>query len=596
MLSQPHPIPDRLSSHIEQTLPSCYFLSLKPPYFLNQYSDQKNTCPQCRESFASRRNCKPDPSFDQLLAAIFGTNTATVDDAFLEPNSEALEAAKAVGSELEVLKEAQRAAAIKAAAQARAALASGSADGVVHVHSDGVVHVHSGPSRSDDDDSGKTYKRHSSIFEESGTVSEGNRRKKSRPNSAAGAAKAGGGGAAGSRPGSVGPGRASNGADAGGRRGVDGADVPGLSSSNYYGVREYTGRWVAYAESPKSAGVGVYGPGHTVLGQFNTEVEAAYIYDVHTLRNKGAKASQSVLNFPHLVPVYTRLLANGLAPGATAAEYEAAVQKVTTAVRGLAFPANYKPPSQRHVNQNGGGNASARGPGRPPMSRSPSAVAPLGGKGENGGGGGAGAGKKRKGMASQKATREEEQVYDDYFPAEEEEEEEDRDALRAKGLFTEFPSEGMVGPGCVRPSLAMVEIRPASDVPDDHCWHMGWMRCPANATIEWIAEAVAAGHAAAQEWEQEQREQQEAEGKKEETGTGTGTGTAGQVTRLTGGNVLLHAVNELDASADFAAVYAADGGEDGALALRRHLTVRDLLLVLADCGEDLVLEYTLTGI
>ena len=78
-------------------------------------------------------------------------------------------------------------------------------------------------------------------------------------------------------------------------------------------------------------------------------------------------------------------------------------------------------------------------------------------------------------------------------------------------------------------------------------------------------------------------------------GSATGGGTQ-EVIKLAGSNILLHAVNELDADADFAAVYAADTCADGTLALRRHLTVRDLLLVLADCGEDLVLEYTLAGI
>ena len=483
------------------------------------------------------------------------------------------------------------------------------------------MHVHAGPSDEDSGPSGKTYKRHSKIFAETEAISEGVKRKKSRLNSASGG---GGNFGEGSRPGSA-TGRVSPSNDGKYLRGdstdqEDGnrndnnydsrdtpdVDMPGIASSNFYGVREHSGRWIAHTqEQGVKFGAGV----HTILAQFlKTEFEAAYVYDIHTYRTRTGSKAQ-LLNFPHLIPVYTRLLANGLAPSASSGEYEASVGKITAAVQGIALPPGYKPPLQRLTNgdgmeklQNGfkrGGSAQfgrsvsqafykdqqqgevsfRSGSGRPRK------VA-AGDDFVSGRGAGAGAGQQRGGRDS-----------DHDEDMEDSEQLEDRYALRAKELASHYPSIGMLGPESRRPTLAMVEIKPASEVPDQHCWHMGWMRCPANATVEWIAEAVAAGHAAAQEWELEQ--QSDGGNHKSAAHGGGGSATGGgtqEVIKLAGSNILLHAVNELDADADFAAVYAADTCADGTLALRRHLTVRDLLLVLADCGEDLVLEYTLAGI
>jgi hypothetical protein len=62
-------------------------------------SQRDNLCPQCRHKFASRRDCKPDPQFDLLVAAIFG-DAAAFEEQTLQPDSDMLERAMAVGKEL----------------------------------------------------------------------------------------------------------------------------------------------------------------------------------------------------------------------------------------------------------------------------------------------------------------------------------------------------------------------------------------------------------------------------------------------------------------------------------------------------------------
>eukprot|EP00887_Chlorella_sp_A99_P004117 scaffold23.g4117.t1 len=70
----------------------------------------ENNCPQCRVKFASKRDCKPDPVFDQLVGTLFGDIERFEADA-LEPSPAALERAREVGAGIAQAKEAAAAAA-----------------------------------------------------------------------------------------------------------------------------------------------------------------------------------------------------------------------------------------------------------------------------------------------------------------------------------------------------------------------------------------------------------------------------------------------------------------------------------------------------
>ncbi|PSC75175.1 E3 ubiquitin-ligase RING1a isoform B [Micractinium conductrix] len=59
----------------------------------------ENNCPQCRAKFASKRDCKADPSFDLLLGALFG-DIPDFERRMLDPSAEVLEAARAVGVQI----------------------------------------------------------------------------------------------------------------------------------------------------------------------------------------------------------------------------------------------------------------------------------------------------------------------------------------------------------------------------------------------------------------------------------------------------------------------------------------------------------------
>lgn len=58
-----------------------------------------NNCPQCRAEFSSRRDCKPDKSFDALLRLLFG-DLAAFEERVLDPSRETVAAAHAVGAAL----------------------------------------------------------------------------------------------------------------------------------------------------------------------------------------------------------------------------------------------------------------------------------------------------------------------------------------------------------------------------------------------------------------------------------------------------------------------------------------------------------------
>ena len=69
----------------------------------------ENDCPHCRQKFASRRDCKPDPQFDRLVSAIFGDLTwSETHDESISNASEIYRDAAVVGARLEVQKDAQR--------------------------------------------------------------------------------------------------------------------------------------------------------------------------------------------------------------------------------------------------------------------------------------------------------------------------------------------------------------------------------------------------------------------------------------------------------------------------------------------------------
>ncbi|KAL4433565.1 hypothetical protein ABPG75_000006 [Micractinium tetrahymenae] len=72
-------------------------------------TQMQNNCPHCRVKFSSKRDCKPDPNFDLLLAAMFG-NIQDFEKRMLDPSLEVVslevvEAAKAVGHQIARAKE-----------------------------------------------------------------------------------------------------------------------------------------------------------------------------------------------------------------------------------------------------------------------------------------------------------------------------------------------------------------------------------------------------------------------------------------------------------------------------------------------------------
>jgi hypothetical protein len=360
---------------------------------------------------------------------------------------------------------------------------------------------------------------------------------------------------------------------------------PGAPSTKYYGVRKYypLGRekppwYLSYYQEGNTASTTHY----IKLGQFSTEEAAARIHDLHTIRSKGINpkklsSSGSNLNFPYLSTIYVRLLAHGIAPGATPVEYEAASGKIDAAVLGVGAPPGWYPPLEKEkLTKNKGtrnGNTS-----RPPS----------GGAHVPGSKGGAGTHKNKKAKASPAALA----VAADIVNHNEllysttdvggDAQLVDVAARRAEELAKRFSSTEMLGPSSGRPTAVVIELKPADGVPGAKTWNMNWITCPADMLISEIAQSIAQGI--------NKGETQDQIGggsdfdnflKKEDKGS------------LSASSIYLNAANELDANADFMAVYKEIDGAGGVLALTPTMQVRDLLLLLADCGEDLVLEYSL---
>ncbi|KAL4517316.1 hypothetical protein Ndes2526B_g00537 [Nannochloris sp. 'desiccata'] len=655
-----------------------------------------NTCPQCRVSFASRRNCKPDPTFDQLLKAIFGADTSITDDAFLKPPSEVLAAAKIIGTDLELLREAQRLSAIKAgnnqATQQdygwditanRLPDASVAHPAAMHVDIDiaaapvaaAAAAATSGPrnglngqQQHDDDNEGfidtnpqlkgkAKYKRpasapaHGAVNGIGKDGGDGNNKKIKINNTKQ----------LGSAPGMYSePGE---GTDQGYTFPEDNIDQekstpnattqgvtttttaatttaaaaavphfrspskgPGTPSSKYFGVRKYyplgpgTQPW--YLAYSQEGGTTPSTSHYIKLGQFSSEEEAARIHDVHTLRIKGINpkklsSSGSNLNFPYLSTIYVRLLAHGIAPGATSSEYEAASSKINTAVHGVGAPPGWHPPLEKNENSasnKGGGRGGGANGSRPPTGASI-------GSGGGGGGGGAGVNKGGAGMHKNKKMKSSSpaaaaaagvvpnyqgvhvanrnQHYGELCQKDGDtqgggdalEEEVDVAALRAEELAKQFSFSSMLGPSSGFPTAVVIELKPVDGLSLSYTCKMIWLTCPGDTLISAIAMFIAEGINTVTKTQVIDNYEDDGGGggavtKKEEMDIDTSN-------TVSASSIYLNAVNELDASADFMSVYKEIEGSGGLLALTPTMRIRDLVLLLADCGEDLVLEYSI---
>jgi len=669
--------------------PSCSFdhplITFSPFHFLN-YHCRDNTCPQCRESFASRRNCKPDPIFDQLLKSIFGANTTTADDAFLKPPSEALAAAKTIGTDLELLREAQRLSiamkagngsagqqdygqgmgmainkihvdASAAALPAGAAAAGGGGDPknglkAQQQHYDGNNET-SNTKNLQLKDKAK-YKRPASAPApgvgnggSDGMTKKIKKKKPSQPDSAAGISTApredtdqgnqnlkdsiNKDNMTPTKTNLDAPVTATNLAAAATTAAAAAPHYrspskgPGTPSKKYFGVRKYypmgpgTQPWyLAYSqEGGNSASTTHY----IKLGQFSSEEEAARIHDLHNLRSKGINPKKlsstgSSLNFPYLSTIYVRLLAHGIAPGATPGEYEGASSKISTAVHGVGAPPGWHPPLKKNENRalsnKGGGGG---GGGSRPSSAS------MGSKGVGGvnkGGAGMHKNKKQKSTPATTSAAAPTGVMQNHqggYIADHNqnttkltpnhgdtqgagaifEAKVNVAALRAYELASRFSSSNMLGPLSGRPTAVVIELKPADGLALSKTWKMDWLTCPGDTLISEIATVIA-----------ERINKGETVSKnKSSNSDGHRGGDGGAVVvkteemdvdapdSVSASSIYLNAVNELDASADFMSVYKEIEGSGGLLALTPTMQIRDLILLLADCGEDLVLEYVI---
>ena len=341
-------------------------------------------------------------------------------------------------------------------------------------------------------------------------------------------------------------------------------DAPGILSTNFYGVREHAGKWMAYARhASRGRGIPVT---FTLLGHFNSEEEAAHVHDMHTVRtNKSTSKYKFInLNFTYLATMYTQMLADGVTPKGTAAEYEAAVKMIAEAGKAIIAPPGWNPPLKR-----------GRG-GRPPKpsSRKKSHAAAAAAN--------AGANPTTSAAAASPSlsdgTGGDYNFDGGYGAAVEQAEAEAAGSLRARELARLFPSLHMIDKS-KRPSCAVIDIRAGDDVNGEHVLTLRSLTCPADTTIEWLEVEVAAGITF-------QRQQRLLASVNE-----SNLGLKIEFSPVKPVRVQLMVSNELDAGVDFTAVYADVGGAEG-MTLRPHLTVRELMLMLADCGEDLILEYT----
>jgi hypothetical protein len=652
-----------------------------------------NTCPQCRESFSSRRNCKPDPTFDQLLKAIFGADTSTADDAFLNPPSEALAAAKTIGTDLELLREAQRLLVMKAkngpTAQQHeyrremdsttltrkhmdappppptAAVGSGRGNDLRNGNNGQQQQQHQQQNQDYDNNEGLytrkpqlidkvNYKRPASApahdLANNDVSNADGMKKKIKKNTTLPIVSAAGMGTKGREDTDQGYQHQTTYGDASMNKDLNrnparstqvGATPhtnpaattttaaaaaalphfrspskgPGRPSTKYFGVRKYhplgpgTQPWyLAYSQEGGTTSSTVH---YIKLGQYSSEEEAARIHDIHTLRSKGIhpkklSSAGSNLNFPYLSTIYVRLLAHGIAPGATPSEYEAASSKISTAVHGVGAPPGWHPPLEKIENRAGG---------------------------SRGGGSGAGAGSDKRGAdvhtnkklkfssAAAASTllhhqsgyvANGNQPYNnkkvnskhgntqilggDDAAAATFENKVDAAVLRAEELATKFSLSNMLGPSSGRPTAVVIELKPSDGLSLSKTWKMDWMMCPQDTIISEIAAIIAEGI----------NNKGETASKNKISGdNGVMGGGNGDVILKTeevditmsgpvsASSVYLNTVNELDASADFMSVYKEIEGSGGLLALTPTMQIRDLILLLADCGEDLVLEYVI---
>lgn len=125
--------------------------------------------------------------------------------------------------------------------------------------------------------------------------------------------------------------------------------------------------------------------------------------------------------------------------------------------------------------------------------------------------------------------------------------------LRAMQLAQQYPMRAAFNG--VNP-IAHIRLEAAGSVR----WDMKFLACPANVSVGQLKQTMSFGII-----------QQH------------GTAVLNEPLRLA-------VQNDLDSSANFDAICTTDA--DGSLLLRDHLTIRDLLMLLEDCTEELVLEYS----
>jgi len=126
--------------------------------------------------------------------------------------------------------------------------------------------------------------------------------------------------------------------------------------------------------------------------------------------------------------------------------------------------------------------------------------------------------------------------------------------------------------GRLGPAAVFVRLVPREGASPHGVWRMRYLACPADTTLAQVKRAIAAG--LGEQW------------------------AAGHAARaaITSEGIFLDAASELDAKADFSLLYGDPEGLGGMGEpfLRDELTLRMLCLLLANCGEDLKLEYLVT--
>jgi len=291
------------------------------------------------------------------------------------------------------------------------------------------------------------------------------------------------------------------------------------------------------------------------LGAYDTEEVAALVRDFHLVRVHEF-TNQELLNFGYLIPQYRQLQREVMptAPTTTSMDYKVAAQRLLKVATSVPAPLGWRTPLNRKVDCVGMGTA--RGPkfGNAFATRSKNSDACCTQILER--------------TVVDQQPRNKQTIPPPRIAPTARVESPASGSLRAEAAHASIHRDETPHPVCraseprTSNAATLVRLEPSIDAVPKEIWRLNYVICPATATVRQLKEAIACGL-------QEQH-----------------------MIEFNASMILLDAASDLDANTESSKIYESDSSSRMKVTcLRENITMRELVLLLADGREDLQLTY-----